>query len=82
MKKTAEKVDKGFELFYAKLSWRRKFIRTLWMLPVALCILIRCVRVPEHSIYLPVSAFALLVVWLWQAAYTYRKWSAERRRRD
>lgn len=26
-----DKVDKGFELIYWKLSYRRKFIRTLWL---------------------------------------------------
>lgn len=27
------KVDKGFELSYEKLSYRRKFIRTIWLIP-------------------------------------------------
>ena len=27
-------VDKGFELIYWNLSYRRKFIRTLWMIPI------------------------------------------------
>ena len=26
-----EKVDKGFELIYYRLSYRRRFIRTLWL---------------------------------------------------
>lgn len=30
------KVDKGFELLYFKLSRRRKFIRTLWLIPWAI----------------------------------------------
>ena len=34
------KVDKGFELVYWKLSYRRKFIRTLWMIPWAIVSLI------------------------------------------
>ena len=28
-----QKVDKGFELAYDKLSYRRRFIRTLWLIP-------------------------------------------------
>lgn len=31
--KNMNKVDKGFELVYWELSYRRKFIRTLWMIP-------------------------------------------------
>ena len=27
-----DKVDKGFELFYDNLSYRRKFIRTIWLI--------------------------------------------------
>ena len=33
--KDEEKVDKGFELVYFKLSYRRKMIRTLWSLLIA-----------------------------------------------
>ena len=29
----SQKVDKGIELCYWKLSYRRKFIRTLWIIP-------------------------------------------------
>ena len=31
-----EKIDKGFELDYWKLSYRRKFIRTLWLIPLGI----------------------------------------------
>ncbi len=31
-----DKVDKGFEIFYNKLSYRRKFIRTIWLIPVGI----------------------------------------------
>jgi len=36
----ANKVDKGFELRYWRLSYRRKFIRTLWMIPFLLAAII------------------------------------------
>lgn len=29
------KVDKGFQLIYWKLSYRRKFLRTLWWTPLS-----------------------------------------------
>lgn len=33
-----EKVDKGFELLYENLSYRRKFIRTLWLIPIGIAV--------------------------------------------
>lgn len=33
-----EKVDKGFELLYKNLSYRRKFIRTLWLIPIGIIV--------------------------------------------
>lgn len=33
-----EKVDKGFELLYENLLYRRKFIRTLWLIPIGIVI--------------------------------------------
>lgn len=32
------KVDKGFELLYENLSYRRKFIRTLWLIPIGIVV--------------------------------------------
>ena len=36
----SEKVDKGIEVCYWKLSYRRKFIRTLCFIPVSVIIII------------------------------------------
>lgn len=33
-----EKVDKGFELLHENLSYRRKFIRTLWLIPIGIVV--------------------------------------------
>ncbi|MDE5540119.1 MAG: hypothetical protein K2J20_06495 [Bacilli bacterium] len=33
-----DNVDKGFELFYDNLSYRRKFIRTLWLIPIGIVV--------------------------------------------
>lgn len=30
--------DRGLELFYDKLSYRRKFIRTIWLIPFGILI--------------------------------------------
>lgn len=32
------KKDKGFELLYENLSYRRRFIRTLWLIPIGIVI--------------------------------------------
>ncbi|NIK12627.1 hypothetical protein [Alkalibacillus almallahensis] len=39
MYKDVDKQDKGFVFIYHKLTYRRRFIRNLWMLPFA-CILL------------------------------------------
>jgi hypothetical protein len=36
----SDKTDKGFELSYWKLSYRRKFVRTLWGAPAVLLLLL------------------------------------------
>lgn len=33
-----DKVDKGFELLYKNLSYRRKFIRTLGLIPIGIIV--------------------------------------------
>lgn len=35
----SEKVDKGIMMWYGKLSYRRKFIRTLWIIPIDIAIM-------------------------------------------
>ena len=48
-----EKVDKGIELCYWKLSYRRKLIRTLWMIPIAIFIVL-CFYITFWSTYLDI----------------------------
>ncbi len=52
-----EKVGKGFELFYDKLSYRRKFIRTLWMIPIGIFVGIIIA-------YIGIG-FVTAVYWIW-----------------
>lgn len=33
-----DKVDKGIELLYDNLSYRRKFIRTIWFIPIGIVV--------------------------------------------
>ncbi|WP_312648956.1 hypothetical protein [Aminipila sp.] len=71
------KKDKGFEICYWNLSYRRKFIRTLWITPFTIfaCLLVWHVY---HSKILTVGySIIITVVGVIQAIYTYRKWKNE-----
>ena len=71
-------VDKGFCLSYWRLSYRRKFLRTLWMIPWALAALV---------VMLITDPFGIIVSWIYagflaasllaQGIYNYRKWQRE-----
>lgn len=72
-----EKVDKGFVFAYWRLSYRRKFIRTLWMIPVDILVVIGIhllLKSPAATAFVAAVAVVSLVV---QAVYTYRKWKEE-----
>lgn len=66
--------DKGFHLLYWGLSYRRKFIRTLWIL----CLTPLLLFIPERGVPLGVSIeylfVAVLVVAVAQLIYTYAMW--------
>ena len=79
-------VDKGFELLYAHLSHRRKFIRTIWITVLGIIIL------PVIFYFIPIRAIPFFTSWKWvvfwfaiilisgiiQAVYEYRKWKTEK----
>lgn len=68
------KKDKGFELIYWNLSYRRKFIRTLWLIPFCIASVV-LVWKDYHSIILTITYFLLLaVIGVIQAIYVFRKW--------
>lgn len=71
------KVDKGFELIYYRLSYRRRFIRTLWLIPwmiIALCWL----RWLGASIFIVVPlAVIFAIIDFIQALHNYKKWKEE-----
>ena len=75
------KVDKGFELVYWKLSYRRKFIRTLWMIPWAIVSLI-FIQIEGKNykytiLYTILAGIIYLVILPIQAIYNYKKWMKE-----
>jgi len=68
------KVDKGFQPIYWKLSYRRKFIRTLWMTPFAI-IAIALMFLADRSILINTALSLLIaVMYFIQLIYTYVKW--------
>lgn len=72
-----ERVDKGFEINYNKLSYRRRFIRTLWMLlqGVVVLVLMYFWKRPWYSIV--ITGVIIAIVGTIQAAYNYKLWKKE-----
>lgn len=73
--KDKEKVDQGFTMLYYRLSYRRKFKRTLWMLPalfIAGAIIFWLSNWSTAFNSLIISL--LIVVYTSQLIYTYIKW--------
>lgn len=67
-------VDKGFELMYYKLSYRRRFIRTLWLIPWMILVLFLLSWIGATAYILVPVAILFVVVGFIQALYNYRKW--------
>ena len=72
-----EKVDKGIAFCYWKLSYRRKFIRTLWMIPIAIVIIFYFHTTFQSFLQTCLVATLLAIMLLIQAIYNYRKWKNE-----
>lgn len=68
--------DGGFN--YWKLNYRKKFIRTLWMIPVVIFLSVQLFVLDiqtNFSVFLLVLLIVTLIV---QLIYTYFKWKSER----
>ena len=77
MDRYKEKIDTGFKLAYYKLSYRRRFIRTLWMIPWAI-LMLGLLYWWSGSLYLVIFATIILgVIGFIQSNYNYKKWKAE-----
>jgi len=70
-----DKVDKGFELFYNNLSYRRKFIRTIWMILIGIIvgILITSISIIISLLYW----IQFTIVGIKQLKYNYMMWKTE-----
>ncbi|WP_294187434.1 hypothetical protein, partial [uncultured Clostridium sp.] len=67
-----KKVDKGFQLIYWKLSYRRKFIRTLWLIPFSVVALILIWELISNIIFNTIVTVSLISTNLIQLIYTYK----------
>ncbi len=73
--KNKEKKDTGFVFSYYKLSYRRKMIRTLWMLPIMVISLMAIyLFVGENLNEIIIASIFLLLIFLIQFSYNYLKW--------
>ena len=72
-----EKVDKGFELVYYNLSYRRRFIRTLWMIPWSILALFWMYWLGISTDTVLLLAVIFTAVNLIQARHNYKKWKEE-----
>lgn len=70
----SEKKDKGFELCYWNLSYRRKMIRTLWMFPVVLAAIGVFYITCQSLLFTAVMGAILFGTLIIQTIYNYRKW--------
>ena len=69
-----EKIDKGFCISYWKLSYRRKFIRTVWMTPFAFLLFLFPANYKFLNMNRAVFFVFILVLGMSQAMYTFYKW--------
>ncbi|RVT56355.1 hypothetical protein EM808_27750 [Niallia taxi] len=73
--KNKEKKDKGSVFFYYKLSYRRKFIRTLWTFPVVvISLVVIYIFAGLNSNETLIISISFLIIFLIQLFYNYLKW--------
>ncbi|GAA0117423.1 hypothetical protein [Clostridium senegalense] len=71
------KTDKGFELLYYKLSYRRKFLRTLWMTPFLIVCLAIIWLANDNIILDTIFTIFCVSIYLLQLVFTYFKWKKD-----
>lgn len=72
------KVDKGFELNYWKLSYRRKFLRTIYLgLPLCILVLFLLPKMYENKYDAIIFNILIIGTEIIQLIYTYYKWKKE-----
>ena len=74
---TGERTDKGFKLCYWKLSYRRRFLRTIWMSPICVAMILWFYHESQSFFWTCIAAVVLVSLVLGQAVSNYRKWKSE-----
>lgn len=72
-----KKVDSGFEFIYWRLSYRRKFIRTLWSIPFCAAMLILVWLISDNILMNKVETILVFFILVIQLRYNYIKWKKE-----
>lgn len=70
------KIDKGFQLIYWKLSYRRRFIRNLWLLPLVIVLTGWMLWSVDKVLFNRILPMVLLVISIFELIYNYRKWKS------
>ncbi|MBB6625373.1 hypothetical protein [Clostridium gasigenes] len=68
------KVDKGYEPIYWNLSYRRKFIRTLWVIPFGVIAMLLQWFIIDNFILNIIVTITIVIGLTIQLMYTYLKW--------
>ena len=69
-----EKIDIGFELVYWNLSYRRKFIRSLWITPFLIFVIILGWIVWKSVLVAAIFTILGLGILIIQLIYNYKRW--------
>src|SRR5699024_9631168 len=73
--KGSPKVDEGFSVNYYKLSYRRKFIRSIIMLPLSIVVIGVVYLITDWSLLVNlIIGVILLVLFIGQITYNYYMW--------
>lgn len=73
------KIDKGLVWSYWKISYRRKFIRTLWMIPFLVLAIVIISYSHKYTTF--IKAFLILILLIIEAIqliYNYRHYQKEK----
>lgn len=71
------KVNKGVQIIYGKLSYRRKFIRSLWMIPGTIIAVLLVWRINYDTITKIIWSILLIIIHIIELIYNYLKWKKD-----
>lgn len=71
------KVDKGFKFAYHSLSYRRKFLRTIYSIPLCIFPLAIIYYLEGFTANFIFVTLLLVIVFVFQTSYNYVKWKKE-----